>query len=84
MSNLFVADPDHAVYELEFAQPGDLLIAVGGDTNIGLPYYKLGGKSDSYLTDSVLIAKMSLISRFKSKTPHPDPENFVSSRILPD
>lgn len=57
--NLPVSDGDHSVNELVFTQEGDILIAVGGNTNAGLPYAPLGGNWETYLAGAVVIAKLS-------------------------
>lgn len=54
-----VADGDHSVNEIVFTQNGDLLIAVGGNTNAGLPYFNLGGNFDSFFSGAVLVARLS-------------------------
>lgn len=59
VSNLPVSNLDHSVNGILFTQEGDLLIAVGGNTNMGLPGYKLGGMWETHLSGSILIAKLS-------------------------
>ncbi|CDF40686.1 unnamed protein product [Chondrus crispus] len=60
ISNLPVSNHDHSVNALMFDQKGDLLISVGGFTNMGLPGYKLGGYWETHLSAAVLIARTSL------------------------
>lgn len=59
VSGLPVSNHDHSVNGLLFTQTGDLLIAVGGYTNMGLPGYKLGGYWETHLSAAILIAKLS-------------------------
>lgn len=54
-----VADGDHSVNEILFTQNGDLIIAVGGNTNAGLPYANLGGNFDAFFSGAVLVAHLS-------------------------
>lgn len=54
-----VADGDHSVNEIVFSQNGDLLIAVGGNTNAGLPYANLGGNFGAFLSGAVVVARLS-------------------------
>lgn len=49
----------HAINSLEFTQDGDLLIAVGGMTNMGLPGVVMGNVWESPLSGALLIAKLS-------------------------
>lgn len=60
VSNLPVSNRDHSVNALLFTQFGDLLIAVGGNTNAGLPGSKLGNLWETPLSAAILIAKTSL------------------------
>lgn len=59
VSGLPVSNHDHSVNGLLFTQKGDLLIAVGGFANLGLPGYKLGGYWETTLSASILIAELS-------------------------
>lgn len=59
VSGLPVSNHDHSVNALLFTQGGDLLIAVGGFSNMGLPGYKLGGYWETSLSAAILIAKLS-------------------------
>lgn len=54
----------HSVNALTFTPFGDLLIAVGGSTNMGLPGYKLGSMWESPLSGAVLIARISRGNKF--------------------
>eukprot|EP00178_Gracilaria_changii_P027565 TRINITY_DN88_c0_g1_i1.p1 TRINITY_DN88_c0_g1~~TRINITY_DN88_c0_g1_i1.p1 ORF type:complete len:1061 (+),score=165.22 TRINITY_DN88_c0_g1_i1:929-4111(+) len=64
VSGLPVSNHDHSVNQLLFTQSGDLLIAVGGFTNAGLPHYKLGNYWETTLSGTVLIAKLSKGAQF--------------------
>lgn len=59
VSNLPVSNHDHAVNALVFNQDGDLMISVGGFTNMGLPGWKLGGIWETHLSAAVLLAHTS-------------------------
>ncbi|CDF35614.1 unnamed protein product [Chondrus crispus] len=59
VSGIPVSNHDHSVNGLVFTQNGDLLITVGGNTNMGLPGYKLGGYWESEYSAAVLIARLS-------------------------
>lgn len=74
--NLPVADGDHAVNELVFDQQGDLLIAVGGYTNMGLPYGGLGGNWETYFSGSVVKARLSKGASFNGAIPYTTPRNL--------
>lgn len=56
VSNLPVSNHDHSVNALSFNQDGDLMISVGGFTNLGLPGWKLGGYWETHLSAAVLLA----------------------------
>lgn len=75
VQNLPVSDGDHSVNELLFSQHGDLLIGVGGNTNMGLPYFKLGGNWESPLSSTVLIAHTSRPS-FNGTIIYSTPQNL--------
>ena len=49
----------HSINALRFTPEGDLLIAVGGSTNMGLPGFRLGNLWESPLSGALVIAKMS-------------------------
>lgn len=59
VSNLPVSNHDHSVNHLLFTQDGDLLVSVGGFTNMGLPGFKLGGYWETDLSATILIARLS-------------------------
>lgn len=67
VSNLPVSNHDHGVNSLVFTQTGDLLIAVGGTTNMGLPGWKLGGIWETALSAAVVIAKLSKGNGFNGR-----------------
>ncbi|PXF47725.1 hypothetical protein BWQ96_02407 [Gracilariopsis chorda] len=64
VTGLPVSNHDHGINSIVFTQGGDLLIAVGGFTNSGLPQYRLGNYWETTLTAAVLIAKLSKGSSF--------------------
>lgn len=75
VTNLPVSNNDHSVNSILFTQTGDLLIAQGGNTNAGLPSFKLGGMWETALSGAVLIARLSKPDfdghiRYKSKKNH--------------
>lgn len=78
VKNLPVADGDHSVNEMTFTQGGDLLIAVGGQTNNGLPGGKLGGLWESYFSASIVIARLSRGANFNGVIPY---TNIGNSRL---
>lgn len=80
--NLPVSDADHGVNELVFSQNGDLLIALGGNTNMGLPDGKLGGKWETYFSGSILIARLSRGARFDGDIKYTDPDNMLKARPI--
>lgn len=59
VSGLPVSNHDHTINGLVFTNDGDLLIAVGGSTNMGLPGWRLGNYWESPLSAGVVIAKLS-------------------------
>lgn len=82
--NLPVSDADHGVNELLFTQDGDLLIAVGGNTNMGLPGSKFGGLWESYFSASVVIARLSRGQDFDGDIPYTTPDRVDTARPAPD
>lgn len=78
--NLPVSNDAHAINEMVFTQNGDLLIAVGGFTNLGLPFLRLGGIWDTFFSSSVLIARLSKGSSFNGNIPYTTPENLRTAR----
>lgn len=73
VSNLPVSNHDHSVNDLLFTNDGDLLIGVGGFTNMGLPGYRLGGFWETHLSAALLIAKTSK-RKFDGKIVYDKPE----------
>lgn len=71
-----VSDGDHSVNELVFTQDGDLLIAVGSNTNAGLPFVTLGGNWDSYFSGAILVAHLSRGDDFNGTIQYSTPENL--------
>lgn len=69
IKGLPVSDGDHSVNEMVFTQNGDLLVAVGGNTNSGLPSIGLGGHWESFFSASVLIARLSRGANFNGVIP---------------
>lgn len=59
ISNLPVSNHDHGVNALLFTQQGDLLVSIGGFTNMGLPGWKLGGFWETDLSAAVIKAELS-------------------------
>lgn len=59
VSGLPVSNTDHSVNSLLFTQDGNLLIAVGGFTNAGLPATSLGGYWETHFSAALLEAKLS-------------------------
>lgn len=80
--NLPVADGDHSVNDLVFTQGGDLLIAVGGSTNLGLPYGGISGHWESYFSGSVVIARLSRGAAFDGDIPYTTPTNMRTARPI--
>lgn len=79
VQGLPVANGDHVVSELLFSQYGDLLIAVGANTNMGLPNLKLGGLWESYFSGAIVIAKTSKAG-FQGKIPYTTPTNLRTAK----
>ncbi len=59
VTGLPTSNHDHAVNGLVFDDHGDLLIAVGGNTNAGVPSCNLGGIPESPLSAAVLRAELA-------------------------
>lgn len=59
VSGLPVSNHDHSVNGLMFAQNGNILVAVGGYTNMGLPGYKLGNFWETTLAATILEVKVT-------------------------
>lgn len=83
VQNLPVSDGDHSVNELLFTQYGDILVGVGGNTNMGLPYFKLGGNWESPMSSAVLIARVSRPS-FNGTVVYSTPDNLRTAVPLTD
>ena len=56
IQNLPLFDTNHGVNDLMFSQDGDLLITVGGATNMGFPGFRLGNLWESHHSAAMLIA----------------------------
>lgn len=78
--NLPVADGDHSVNEILFTQSGDLLMSIGGFTNMGLPYKSLGGRWETYFSGAVLLARLSKGNRFNGNIPYTNIQNSRTAR----
>lgn len=84
VSNLPVSNRDHSVNALAFNQNGDLLIAVGANTNAGLPGSKLGNLWETPLSGAILIAKTSSPS-FNGNVQYSNPDvHFLARKISGD
>jgi N-acetylneuraminic acid mutarotase/glucose/arabinose dehydrogenase len=59
ITGLSASNHDHAVNGMAFDNHGDLLIAVGGNTNAGVPHCKMGGLPESPLSAAILKAHVS-------------------------
>lgn len=59
ITGLPVSNHDHSVNGLLFNNDGDLFIAVGGNTNMGLPGFRLGNYWETRLSSAILLAKLS-------------------------
>lgn len=59
INNLPVSNHDHGVNGLQFDNKGDLYIAIGGNTNAGVPACNMGGVPESPLSAAVLKAEIS-------------------------
>lgn len=81
--NLPVSDGDHGVNEMVFTQGGDLLIAVGGNTNMGLPELKLGGRWETYFSGSIVIARLSRGATYNGNIPYRKAENMRIAQPVP-
>lgn len=79
VDGLPVSNADHAVNAIVFTQNGDLLIAVGSNTNMGLPNPILGGDWESHFSAAVLIARISR-PLFNGTIPYTTPENLRTAR----
>ncbi|MEQ9626250.1 malectin domain-containing carbohydrate-binding protein, partial [Coleofasciculus chthonoplastes] len=59
ITGLPVSNHDHGINGLAFDNHGDLLIAVGGNTNAGVPDNNIGGLPESPLSGAILKAKIT-------------------------
>jgi glucose/arabinose dehydrogenase len=59
VTGLPVSNHDHGINGLQFDHNGDLLIAVGGNTNAGVKACNLGGLPESPLSGAILKAEVS-------------------------
>lgn len=82
VSNLPVSDGDHSVNALLFSQTGDLLIAVGGFTNAGLPYMSAGGNWETLLSGAVIRARLSKGEAYDGDIVHAPKDNLRTARIV--
>lgn len=79
-----VGNRDHAVNEIAFDQNGDLLIAVGGFTNAGLPKLNLGNVWETYLSGAVLLARIASEPAFNGTIEYSTPDNLRTAVPLSD
>ena len=54
-----VSNHDHAVNGLIFTQDGDLLVNVAGNTNMGLPGYRLGNAWETLLSGAIILVRIT-------------------------
>ncbi|WP_404789623.1 DUF4347 domain-containing protein [Altericista sp. CCNU0014] len=59
VTGIGVSNHDHGVNGLDFDDEGNLLIAVGGNTNAGITATKIGGLSESPTTAAILKAEIT-------------------------
>lgn len=78
--NLPVSNADHAINELLFTANGDLLVAVGGNTNMGLPHKDLGGLWETYFSGSVVIIRLSKGNSFNGVIPYNSVKNMRTAK----
>lgn len=82
--NIPVSDGDHSVNELVFTQDGDLLVAVGSNTNAGLPFITLGGNWDSYFSGAIIIAHLSRGEDYDGTIHYSTPDNLRTAEPTTD
>lgn len=82
VGNLPVPDSDHSINELLFTQSGDLLIAIGGFTNGGLPYVRLGGEWEAYFSGAVVRARLSLGQSYNGVIQYDTPFNVRTAKPI--
>lgn len=81
VSNLPVSNHDHSVNALMFDQEGDLMISVGGFTNMGLPGWKLGGFWETQLSAAVVVARTSKPD-FDGNLMYSDPDTPRHAKLI--
>lgn len=74
VQGLPVSNGAHSVNQIIFTQAGDLLVAVGSSTSMGLPNTNIGGVWDSYFSAAILLVKLSNPG-FIGVIPHTTPNN---------
>lgn len=79
VQGLPVSNGAHSVNQVMFSQSGDLLVVVGGNTNMGLPNTNLGGIWESYYSASVLLVKLSKPG-FNGIIPYTTPNNLRTAQ----
>lgn len=84
ISGLPVSDSDHAINDVLFTQSGDLLVAVGGMTNGGLPFWKMGTTWEAKLSASIVIARLSRGAAFNGNIQYSTPTNQRTATPLTD
>lgn len=67
ITGLPISNNDHFVNGIKFTQNSDLIIAVSGLTNMGLPQYKLGSYREKTLSAAFLISKLSKGASFDNE-----------------
>lgn len=82
VKNLPVSDGDHSINELVFNQKGDLLIAVGSNTNAGLPFASLGGNWESYFSASIVVARLSRGTEYDGVIRYDNPMNLRMAKPI--
>lgn len=79
VDGLPVSNSDHSVNHIVFTQTGDLLLAVGSNTNMGLPNVKFGSLWDNYFSGAIVLARLSKPG-FNGTIPYSTPENLRTAR----
>ncbi|PXF47727.1 hypothetical protein BWQ96_02409 [Gracilariopsis chorda] len=72
ISGLPISNHDHGANAMFFTQDGDLLVSVGGFTNLGLPAYKLGNYWETTLSAAILSFKLSKGAAFDGDIKYSD------------
>lgn len=83
VSNIPVANSDHAIHELLFTHDGELLLSVGSSTNAGLPSGKMGGEWDNFLSGAVIVAHLNR-PNFNGTIVYSTPNNLRTARPMTD